>query len=78
MKNIKLNKLVENQLSEKEMKNLVGGEQLNQMYTYRYFPGIGYAIWCGCGCIYANQKGSSSSDNSNANTNGHLFTYPIN
>lgn len=76
MKNIKLNKLVKNQLSEKEMQNLVGGEQLKQEYTLRYIPGYGYAVWCGCGCIYASEGGSSTSDNSNANTNGHLFTYP--
>lgn len=46
LKKIKLNKLVENSLANREMKELKGGD----------------VACCGCGCCYEGQPGGSSSN----------------
>lgn len=55
MKKLKLNKLANNQLKEKEMSFLNGGEI------------DGNRVHCGCGCCYANNGGSSIDDNGQRN-----------
>ncbi|GHV34153.1 hypothetical protein FACS1894178_1100 [Bacteroidia bacterium] len=57
MKNLKLNKLEERNLSEKQMNHIKGGS-----------PGD----CCGCGCAYENQGGASVAANGNANQAGGL------
>ncbi|GHV34145.1 hypothetical protein FACS1894178_1080 [Bacteroidia bacterium] len=58
MKNLKLNKLEERNLSEKQMNNIKGGEPHK----------------CGCGCCYANSGGSSVCANGKANAQGGIWT----
>lgn len=53
LKKIKLNKLSDNTLAERQMKGLKGG-------------GV-YEKHCRCSCAYANQGGSSTNDNMTAN-----------
>lgn len=55
MNNLKLNKLTNNQLNEKEMGFITGGEI------------DGNKVHCGCGCCYENNGGSSRDDNGQAN-----------
>lgn len=65
MKNLKINKLAENRLNEKEMKNITGGgPYLSIVVT----DSNGKVVHdCGCGCYYVNNGGSSTGDNFNAN-----------
>ena len=70
MKNLKLNRLAENKLSEKEMESINGGA----MYYYRNDPECRcqYLV-CACGCQYANSGGSSTNANGNANYKGGII-----
>jgi natural product precursor len=61
--NIKLNKLAENRLNEKEMNSINGG-----VGTYITCNDKGVCYACGCSCAYANSGGSSSAGNGNANS----------
>jgi natural product precursor len=65
MKKLKLNRLSDQQLAEKQMNNLLGGAGEG-----------GSQINCGCycGCCYANQGGSSTQDNGRANQAGGLYS----
>lgn len=54
LKKIKLNKLSNNVLAERQMKGLKGG-------------GFIYRRNCTCSCAYADKGGSSTEDNTNAN-----------
>ncbi|GHV34138.1 hypothetical protein FACS1894178_1050 [Bacteroidia bacterium] len=59
MKNLKLNKLEERNLSEKQMNHIKGG-------------GVGDP--CGCGCCYADSGGSSVADNAWSNSQSGLVS----
>jgi natural product precursor len=59
MNNLKLNKLEEQNLAERQMYAVKGG---------------GVGDMCGCGCCYANNGGSSVSDNALANSQGGLVS----
>ena len=62
MKKLKLNRLSDQNLAEKQMNTLTGGEASQ------------CPAGCCCACRYANQGGSSSSDNGKANTAGGLHS----
>ena len=68
MKNLKLNKLAENRLNEKEMKNLTGGYKIFETHVGTNIKS------CGCGCYYANQGGSSTNDNGGKNHETGLWS----
>ena len=53
MKDLKLNKIAKNRLTEKEMENTKGGAVVKKL--------------CGCACAYANSGGSSTDANRSAN-----------
>ena len=70
MKNLKLNKLAENRLNEKEMGNITGGYVDIEIRNSK-----GEVVYsCGCGCYYSGNGGSSTSDNMNANIAGNLHS----
>ncbi|MDR1552406.1 MAG: TIGR04149 family rSAM-modified RiPP [Prevotellaceae bacterium] len=54
MNKIKLNKLAQNAMKNKEMNHVRGG--------------FGNPYFCGCGCQYAGQGGSSTTANASANS----------
>jgi natural product precursor len=58
-KNIKLNNLAKNTITEREMNRVKGGC---------------LDTCCGCGCAYAGNGGSSVQDNKNANAAGNKFS----
>ena len=66
MKNLKLNKLAENRLNEKEMNSINGGA------GWYITCGSGYCYSCGCACAYANSGGSSDDGNGWANSKSNL------
>jgi len=66
MKNLKINKLAENRLNEKEMNSINGGAG-----WYINLNG-GQATCCGCACRYANSGGSSDDANGWANSANNL------
>jgi natural product precursor len=62
MKNLKLNKLAQNRLNEKEINSIKGGT---------WYTGLnGYT--CGCACAYANSSGSTTAGNGWANNEKKL------
>jgi natural product precursor len=66
MKNLKINKLAQNRLQEKEMQNVNGG-QGGHRGIYDEVKGE-WTIFCGCSCAYEGKPGGSSTeDNKNAN-----------
>jgi natural product precursor len=68
MKNLKLNKLEERNLSEKQMRKIEAG---NCTWT----EGNGtHTAACACGCAYANSGGSSTAANGQANRARGLCT----
>ena len=69
MKKLKLNKLAENRLNEKEMGSIKGGALYAQVII-----GGRWVTLCGCACAYANNGGSSENSNFNANYNSRLFS----
>jgi natural product precursor len=71
MQNLKLNKLAENRLNEKEMENITGG-----YISITVRNDKGEVVYdCGCGCYYEGKPGgSSTSDNMNANIAGSLHS----
>jgi natural product precursor len=60
MKKLKLNRLSDQSLAEKQMNSLMGGSGIN--------------CGCYCGCCYENQGGSTTQDNGRANQAGGLYS----
>ncbi|WP_418683803.1 TIGR04149 family rSAM-modified RiPP [Alistipes putredinis] len=58
MKSLKVNQIEKNNLSEKEMQHIAGGQHEGM---------------CGCGCMYEGQGGSSTMDNGLANADTGLW-----
>jgi natural product precursor len=70
MNKLKLTKLAERQLSEKQMNAVIGGSAQG---GYRGIYDNKLDTWsrlCGCSCAYESKGGSSTDDNKNANYNG--------
>jgi natural product precursor len=68
MKNLKLNKLEERNLSERQMRKIEAGR-------CTWTEGIwDMAATCACGCAYANSGGSSTAANGQANRARGLCT----
>ncbi|MDR1346006.1 MAG: TIGR04149 family rSAM-modified RiPP [Bacteroidales bacterium] len=77
MKSLKLTKLAESQLSEKEMQSVTGGNKwITSMYSATYNEkGEVVKFVCVCGCIYRDKGGSSIEDNFQANDKHGLKSF---
>ena len=70
MKTLKINKLAENRLNEKDMNVINGGYVWGQYFD----PNKKEVYTCGCGCYYQGNGGSSTSDNATANSHSGLHS----